>query len=306
MSSRGRVALAHGGAEADPRHADGPRRAAAAAVARMESGASALDAVVEAVRILEDDERFNAGRGSNLRLDGHTISMDAAIVDSAGRFAGVIGLDDVRNPVLVARDVLDTPHPVLAAPGATRFARLRGHPPHDPRTDGARERLPRVSRELRVSPTASPWSLESLSDSWNYTRPMLAPREAAGPTRECDTVGAVAFDGESLAAAGSTGGLVAVLDGRVSDIALPGCGLDASPHGAVCVSGIGAEIIRARVATRVLRMLEHGAGPAAAADDALRWVPKQYALAILVLDEREASAARGHGPFPWDRAESPS
>ncbi|HWH08365.1 MAG TPA: isoaspartyl peptidase/L-asparaginase, partial [Candidatus Thermoplasmatota archaeon] len=140
MTARRPVALAHGGAENDPAHADGPRRAAQAARDAMRAGGTALDAVVEAVRLLEDDPRFNAGTGSNLRLDGRTVHMDACVLDSAGRLAIVIGLHDVRNPVLVARDLLATPHRALAGPGATRFARRMGHAPHDPRTPGAGDR----------------------------------------------------------------------------------------------------------------------------------------------------------------------
>ncbi|HET6405509.1 MAG TPA: isoaspartyl peptidase/L-asparaginase, partial [Candidatus Thermoplasmatota archaeon] len=132
------------------------------------------------------------------------------------------------------------------------------------------------------------------------------PREAPGTRAPgaggADTVGAVAFDGETFAAAGSTGGLVAVLDGRVSDVGLPGCGLDASDAGAVCVTGAGNDILRARVASRVLRLVEGGEAPRRAAERALAWLPPGRALGILVAT-REEHAAASRSPFPWAAAE---
>jgi isoaspartyl peptidase/L-asparaginase-like protein (Ntn-hydrolase superfamily) len=255
----------------------------------IRAGGSALDAVVEAVRLLEDDERFNAGHGSNIRLDGGAVHMDAALIDSAGRLASVIGLADVRNPILVARDLLAAPNRVLTAPGATRYARRMGHAPFDPRTQRARERLAQVQRRLASGDPTLPATAAELTRSWNY------------PFPRSDTVGAVAFDGETFAAAGSTGGLIAVLDGRVSDIALFGCGLDANEHGAVAVTGAGDEIIRARVAARTLRLLEDGASAEDAAQRALAWLPPDLPLALVVLG-RDGGAARGRRPFPWARA----
>ena len=305
MTRRRLLALAHGGAEADPAHADGPRRAAEAAVAVMAAGGTPLDAVVEAVRLLEDDARFNAGLGSNLRLDGRTVHMDAALADSRGRFAGVIGLHDVRNPVLVARDLLQTPHPVLAAPGATRFARRMGHPPFDPRTAHARDRLRRLGEAAAAS--GAPPAVDAILPWWNYAAPPARAADAATPARDAppgaDTVGAVASDGETFAAAASTGGLAAVLDGRVSDVALPGCGIDAGAGGATCVTGAGDHIVRARVASRVLRRVDGGATPEDAAAEALSLLPPGLPLALLVVAPDGRAAARGRAPFPWGRAE---
>lgn len=299
------VALAHGGAENDVAHKDGPTRAAEAALRAMREGARALDAVVEAIRLLEDDPRFNAGHGANVRLDGESVHMDAALMDGTGQVASVIGLDDVANPILVARDLLSTPNRVLAGPAASRFARRMGHAPFDPRTADARERLEDVVRRLDGGDPTLPATRQDLERGWNYPGPLVPSsrhRGRAASARAADTVGAVAFDGETFAAAGSTGGLMAVLDGRVSDVALPGCGLDASEHGAVAVSGSGDDIIRARLASRVVRLLEAGASPERAARDALAWLPQGRALALIVVG-RDGWAALGRGDFPFGRSE---
>ena len=291
------LVLAHGGAEGDVAHADGVRAAVSAAYDVLVAGGGALDAAVEAVRLLEDDPRFNAGTGSNLRLDGRSVHMDASVLDSAGRVASVIGLRDVRNPVLVARDLLGTPNRVLVHPGATRFARRMGHPVHDPRTPEARRRVEELRQGRGPFPAGAP--REALAASWNYDVPLPAALADGGAPAEADTVGAIAFDGATFAAAGSTGGLMMVLDGRVSDIALPGCGLDAGPHGAVCVSGAGDEIIRARVAARVLRMMEEGASAQEATRRGLGLLPEGLTLAILAIDAQGRGSAAGRRAFPW-------
>ena len=88
---------------------------------------SALDAAVAGTVWLEDDPRFNAGTGANIRLDGHTIQMDAAVMTDEGRFAAVGAIERVKNPVRVARAVMDsTPHLFLVGEGATRFAHRIG------------------------------------------------------------------------------------------------------------------------------------------------------------------------------------
>src|SRR5207249_3402115 len=100
----------------------------------LESGSSALDAVVEAIVVLEDDPRLNAGTGSRMRLDGRT-QMDAALMDSRMETGGVAVIEAVKNPIRVARDVMGTPHVLLAGKDATAFARTKGHPSYDPNPD---------------------------------------------------------------------------------------------------------------------------------------------------------------------------
>lgn len=104
--------------------------------------------MVAAVAALEDDGRFNAGGGSIVRLDGVTIEMDAGVMDSRGRLGSVACIRRVKNPVLVARDVAASPHRMLCGEGATRFARVGGHPDHYSPTPRSLEAHRRLSAAL--------------------------------------------------------------------------------------------------------------------------------------------------------------
>src|SRR5204863_9005046 len=100
--------------------------AAEAARAVLAAGGEALAAALAATVVLEDDPRFNAGTGSNLRLDGRLIEMDASVMASDGRFGAVACVQRVKNPILVAARVMETPHLLLVGEGATAFARRTG------------------------------------------------------------------------------------------------------------------------------------------------------------------------------------
>src|SRR6185369_12947521 len=138
----------HGGAASPNTLSDGCVAAARAAQAALDAGGDALAAALAATAALEDDARFNAGTGSNLRLDGRTIEMDASVMTSDGRFGAVSCIERVQNPVLVAARVMETPHLLLVGAGATAFARRLGFPPYDPSTARAREKYARAVAEL--------------------------------------------------------------------------------------------------------------------------------------------------------------
>lgn len=108
-------------------HLRGVRNALAAGWRVLERGGAALDAIEEAVIIMEDDETFDAGRGSFLNRDGR-VQMDALIMDGATLRAGGVGcVERVRNPVRVARKILsESPHVYFVAEGAERFAAEHG------------------------------------------------------------------------------------------------------------------------------------------------------------------------------------
>ncbi len=276
------IVLAHGGAGSfDANDHDGPDAAAKAGLAVLQAGGSPLDAVVAATQVLEDDVRFNAGTGSNLRFDGQTIEMDASVMDSSGAFGAVACLRDVRHPVLVARDVLGTPHDVLAGEGAIRYARRRGHAPHDPSTPVARAKHQKVIQMIRdraVEPGWCDWDPADLPAHWNFPRDLL---DVMGPS---DTVGAVATDGKTFAAALSTGGTAATLMGRVGDVPFPGCGLMAGPSGAVCVTGDGEKLARARLADKVYTMMEAGVPAKEAVEKACAMFPEDVAVGLILID----------------------
>ncbi len=184
-----------------------------------------VDAVVHAVVLMEDDPVFNAGTGSNMRIDG-SIQMDAALM-IPGDFGGVINIEFVKNPILVARDVLfKSPHMLLAGDGAVKFARKMGYEYYNPETEKAKEKREKTIKKLKNG------------DIPDYYHPEFF-KEFLG-----DTVGAVARIDGKFAAAVSTGGTSLTLRGRVGDSPLPGAGIYCGARGAVVATGIGEEIIR--------------------------------------------------------------
>ena len=231
--------IVHGGAGADssqaPEFRQGVRAAVLAGWRVLAEGGTALDAVESAVRALEDDPRFNAGRGSVLNRDG-TIEMDASIMEGdrlqCGAVAALVG---VANPVTVARRVLESRrHVLLVGDGALAFSRSVGIPECDPAslvTDRQRKRHVELARK---------------------------PIPPGG-----GTVGAVALDRNgTTAAATSTGGTPGKLPGRVGDSALIGCGTYAdSSLGGVSCTGDGEAIIRVVLAHRALRYLKDADDP---------------------------------------------
>src|SRR5690606_33541791 len=208
------VVVVHGGAGAvpparRPAHAAGCRLAAEAGLAILTGGGTALDAAMRAVEVLEDDPSFNAGTGACLAEDG-SLELDASIMDGRDlRFGAVACLPPFKNPIRIARAVLDDGrHTLYAAEGAARFAREHGFSPADPAsmiTEAARVRLAQV----------------------------LAGRGDGGWAG--GTVGAVACDASgNVAAATSTGGMVAKRGGRVGDTPLPGAGTFADDLAGAC------------------------------------------------------------------------
>jgi beta-aspartyl-peptidase (threonine type) len=254
------AAIAHGGVGAKVEHADGCRRAVDAALATLEQTGDPLEAAVAGVVVMEDDPRFNAGTGAIVRLDG-SIQMDASVMDSSGRFGAVAGIERVRNPVKVARAVLETPHLLLIADGATRFARALGMPDFDPSTPERREAAERVKARLRTrAADLSPfWRGDQWRARWNYPRSM----EELGLTaseRGSDTVGVAvrARDGR-FGVALSTGGTGIVLRGRVGDVPIFGAGLFAGANGAAAATGTGERIVEKLLAHTVHDWLAAGA-----------------------------------------------
>jgi L-asparaginase / beta-aspartyl-peptidase len=186
----------------------------------LRRGGDALDAVAAAVVALEDDPLFNAGRGAVYNADGDH-ELDAAIMDGATLRAGSVCVARrTRNPVLAARAVMErTPHVMLAAGGADRFAREQGLAEVEPGYFGtARRRAALEAEQARQ-------------------RGKLARR--ASVAEQHGTVGAVALDAHgNLAAATSTGGYTNKLAGRVGDSPVIGAGTYAD-NSACAVSGTG-------------------------------------------------------------------
>jgi beta-aspartyl-peptidase (threonine type) len=216
--------VVHGGAGFWPRELwraalHGVRRAARRGAAVLADGGSALDAAVEAVVALEDAPAFNAGTGSVLNRDGE-VEMDAGVMDGATLTTGNVALlRRVRNPVRVARRVMEaTPHVLLAGEGALAFARAEGFADYDPVTTQRRAEYAR-----RLARTEA--------------------EQAAGAPQ--DTVGAVALDRQGrIAAATSTGGVSLKMPGRVGDSPIPGAGNYATGRAGASATGRGELVMR--------------------------------------------------------------
>jgi len=271
--------VAHGGAGAPVELSDGCEEACQAAFSLLKEGGRALEAAVEAVRVLEDDGRFNAGCGSVLRLDGKTIEMDAAVMDSMGTLGAVISIRDVRNPVLVAREVTRTPHVALSGQGATAFARKRGFAPYhaiSPRALELHEKVKKLIKEGRLGEEHMLWRDHDVRSLWNSEEtsyPDLFPR---------DTVGAVAADKDGkMAVATSTGGASPMMVGRVGDTPIIGCGFYTGPACAVAVTGIGEEIIRRMLAKTVYDLVSHGKGIKDACEIVTASFPPEIPMGII-------------------------
>lgn len=247
--------VVHGGAGGSPDDENGCHDAAQRGMAALRHGADALTAVTDAVVALEDDGRFNAGCGSVLCLDGVTVEMDAAVMDSLGRLGAVACVQAVKNPILVALAVSATPHWLLCGEGAERFARTRGFPHHYAVSEKSRLQHRQLLAQLHAdAPLPYGADDQALLRFWNPDTP-IAPALAT----PCDTVGAVARDAQGhFAVAGSTGGSAPSLLGRVGDTPIVGSGFYAGPFGAVAVTGIGEQIVRHLLAYAVYQSIADG------------------------------------------------
>lgn len=216
----------------------------------LESGASAVEAVVEAVAIMEDDPTFDAGVGSVLTQTGH-VEMDAMVMDGGSlRSGAVAALQRVRNPVRVARKLMeDTTHSMLAGDGALAFAISAGF------TQCSEEDL-LVGREL--------------DDYREFLRTgTLRTREHFSGSP--DTVGACAVDSHGhTAAATSTGGIPRKMQGRVGDSPLIGSGAYADDRiGAVSATGWGEKIMAVVLSKTTVDMMRGMDDPSEACAAAL-------------------------------------
>lgn len=210
-------------------------QALAAGEAVLGNGGAASAAVEAAVRVLEEDICFNAGRGSVIDADGH-IELDAAIMDGATRRAGAVaGLRTTRAPISLARSLMDQgPHVFLSGRGADAFAREHGLE----QVENKWFEIPERRRQLEELLTTG-----GFDDEIKY-----------------GTVGAVARDAAGhVAAATSTGGLTAKRWGRVGDAPLIGCGTYADDRSAaVSATGSGEYFIRAVAAHQLAERIRLG------------------------------------------------
>ncbi len=202
-------------------HIRGVTNALAAGWHVLERGGSALDAVEEAVVIMEDDETFDAGRGSFLNRDGK-VQLDALIMDGATLRAGGVGcVEHLRNPVRAARKILsESPHVYFVGEGAEKFAAEHGVP----LCENEDLIIPREVERLRQYQVDAAKRGPAKDGNDLFSSNPIAPT-AHDPTISHDTVGAVALDRDgNIAASTSTGGTLNKAPGRLGDSSLIGCG----------------------------------------------------------------------------------
>ena len=225
-------------------------------------GGSALDAVTEAVRLLEECPLFNAGKGAVLTSAG-TYELDASIMDGATLAAGAVTcVKRLRNPILAARAVMErSEHVLFTSEGAEAFAQAQGLEFVEPDYYYTEARYAQWQRARQQDGMA-------LLD---HDAASLVAKEAApiDPDSKFGTVGAVACDAQGrLAAATSTGGVTNKKVGRVGDTPIVGAGCFANNVAAVSCTGTGEMFIRAVVAYDVAAQMEYaGKSLADASDD---------------------------------------
>ncbi len=261
------VLVVHGGAWAIPNdmveaHLHGVRNALGAGWRVLERGGPALDAVEEAVVIMEDDETFDAGRGSFLNRDGK-VQLDALIMDGATLRAGGVGcVERLRNPVRAARKILsESPHVYFVAEGAERFAAEHGIP----LCLNEDLIIPREVERLRK------YQQEAAHESSNDGNDLFAPSISH------DTVGAVALDRSgNIAAATSTGGTLNKAPGRLGDSSLIGCGCYADNlSAAASTTGWGEPIMKLVLAKWTADRVSAGNLPEWAAQEAMNYLKQR-------------------------------
>ncbi len=256
------------------------------------SGGSAVDSVVKATIVLEDSGILNAGTGSVVDVAGK-VSMDAGVMDGwEGGIGAVAAVTYPKNPVLLARKVMElTDHVIISGEGADELARRLGMERHPGPSSNVLARYKEfIGKAFREGNVRFKKTFE------------LARR--LGLIDLHDTVGAVALDRNGrLAAAVSTGGVMLKFPGRVGDSAIPGAGFYASRSAAAVATGIGEVIIKFMLSLRVVELVESGESVMNAAERVIDELTRRFGqgvAGVLVMDsEGNAWASYNTRAMPW-------
>jgi L-asparaginase/beta-aspartyl-peptidase (threonine type) len=260
--------IVHGGAGSAPDEPAARQEVLREAVSAGADASEPLAAVCGAVRVLESDPRFNAGVGSTVQSDG-VVRTDASVMTDDGTAGAACAMPGVEHAAAVARAVAaETPHVLLAGDRAVDFAGSVGV---------------ETDVDLWTERTRGRWK-EADPPGGSPTEQLSWVREQFGAGH--DTVGAVATDGESLAAATSTGGRWFALAGRVGDVPQLGAGVYADERGAASATGEGEAIARFGLAKEAVRALDRFS-PRQAAETALEAFEDQTdgSAGVIVVDD---------------------
>lgn len=247
----------------------------------LRDGGSALDATTDSVVSKENSNKFNAGSGAVIR--GFTrsgraiIQMDAVVATSSGFYGAVGAVEDVKNPVLLARIVgTETEHKFVVGPGATSLARMHKLERHPGPSQMA---LERYSHFQETGEDIRPPDLGENNGNGHASTPLHA---------SSDTVGAIAYDGEMFAIAGSTGGMAGdkrgMALGRVGDVPFRGDGFQVGRLCAVLSTGLGEKIMDVHGADQVYkRIVDMGVHPQQACEEGVARFDPKIAVGFIAL-----------------------
>ena len=287
--------VVHGGAgtwhpERSQAGIEGAKRAAKTGFDILQNDGNAVDSVMEAVAVMEEDGAFNAGYGSSLNIE-KGVEMEASIMEGKTLRAGAAGLlKDIKNPVRLARIVMEkTDHVFVVGEGAEKLARIFGLETKNPVTE----------LRLKYHEQQKKAMLEGRSEL-----PKLYELVKAHPEMfELETVGAVALDEEgNVAAATSTGGFPLKLTGRIGDSPLIGCGTYADNQSGACsATGVGEVAIRLVLAKTVCNYMEIGKSAQDAVEDAIKIVNVKLAnvynsMGLIAVDNKGRIGAAHNSP----------
>lgn len=287
--------VVHGGAWDVPEHLweasmEGVKAAVRRAHQVLCGGGSAVEAVEAAVVVLEDIPVFDAGTGSVLTLDGE-VEMDALVMSGSGLRAGAVAaIRNVRNPIRVARLVLEkTPHVMLAGEGANQFAAAHGHP--------------QVPPDTLVTPHAKE-ELETYKKFNKSVDSLFNVLEIQKKQSGHDTVGCAALDSFGhTACATSTGGITAKMPGRVGDTPVPGAGGYADDQvGAVSTTGHGESIMQVCLARHIISTMATGVPVSASIQQSLEHMAQRVegcGGAVAVSGDGDIGVGFSTPRMPW-------
>jgi beta-aspartyl-peptidase (threonine type) len=273
--------IIHGGAGAlrnsiNPEiYSEGLRRAVMSGFRKLEDGC-ALEAVVEAVYVMEESGIFNAGLGCCLTAEG-TAEVDAGLMDGSSLAVGAVAsLKNIRHPILAAKTIMErTDHVLMVGEGAMRLLSLYGFKPD-----------PELVTEAKLR------RLHELREKWlsGADRKMSKNREIVKALSH-GTVGALAIDRKgNVAAAVSTGGYWLKLSGRVGDTPIAGSGFYAENGvGGAVATGIGEYAIRLTLCRRTVELIRSGLNAKLAADRAISEVTSTFGegtMGIITIDQQ--------------------
>jgi beta-aspartyl-peptidase (threonine type) len=253
-----------------------------------------LDAVVEAVAVMEDDGAFNAGYGSSLTIE-RTVEMEASVMDGKTLRAGAAGLlRDIRNPVKLARIVMEkTDHVFIVGEGAEKLAKMFNVERRNPLTELRQKYYEQAKQALLDGKFELPKLAELVKNHPEFFN--------------LETVGAVALDADgNVAAATSTGGFPLKIPGRIGDSPLIGCGTYADNRSGACsATGVGEIAIRLVLAKTVCNYMESGKTAQEAVEEAIRLVNERMAgtynsMGLIAVNTRgEIGAAHNSKHLCW-------